>query len=150
MITLSQYFTNPTTGEPKPHTDAHEAAAADVLARREALREEFRADTGRGVAISPNTGTEISGSKTGAGDGGFRLHNANTGSPNSSHKQAMAVDDYDPDDEFDSWIDQFEDGQGGNSKLEQHGLYREAPSATPGWCHITTRRPGSGKRTFNP
>lgn len=150
MITITQYFTNPTTGELKPHTPAHEAAARDVLERREALRDEFRAETGRGLVICPNTGTEISGSKDGAGDGGFRLHNANTGSPNSSHKQAMAVDDYDPGNELDRWLDQFEDGRGGNSKLEQHGLYREHPDATPGWCHLTTRRPGSGRRTFVP
>jgi len=34
--------------------------------------------------------------------------------------------------------------------LEAHGLYREHPEATPGWCHLTTRAPKSGRRTFYP
>lgn len=150
MITLSQYFSNPTTGELKPHTEQHEDAARDLLERREALREDFRAATGRGIAVCPNTGSEISGSRNGAGDGGFRVHNAATGSPGSSHKEARGVDDYDPGDELDHWLDQFEDAHGGNAKLDEHGLYREHPDATPGWCHLTTRAPRSGRRTFTP
>ena len=34
--------------------------------------------------------------------------------------------------------------------LEQCGLYLEHPSATPGWCHLQIRRPGSGNRVFKP
>lgn len=150
MITTEQYFKNPTTGETKAHTAAHEAAALDVLTRREALRQEFYADTGAAPAVCPNTGTEISGSAHGSGDGGFRLTNATTGARKSSHMEGSAIDDYDPGDAFDHWLDQFEDGAGGNSKLEQHGLYREHPSATSSWVHLTTRPPNSGKRTFYP
>ena len=59
-------------------------------------------------------------------------------------------EEYDPGDRLDTWLNDFEDGQGGNSKLEEYGLYREAPSATPNWVHLTTRPPHSGKRTFQP
>lgn len=143
MISLVQYFT-------KPHTAEHEGAAADLLHRRNALRQEYYVATGRGPDIDPDTGNEISGSHGGDGDGGFRLPSSKTGAPNSSHKQACGVDDSDQDNAFDTWLDQFETGDGGNTMLEKHGLYREAPSATPTWCHLTTRAPGSGRRTFQP
>jgi hypothetical protein len=29
-------------------------------------------------------------------------------------------------------------------------LYREDPGSTPGWVHLTTRAPKSGRRTFIP
>jgi len=156
MITREQYF------GAKPHTPEHEAAADDVLVRREALRQEYYASTGCGPDVDPDTGTEISGKKNGSGDGGFRLKGSATSIDPvtgrerlTSHAEAKAVDDSDQGDAFDKWLDQFEvpmpNGKpGGNSKLEEYGLYREHPSATPTWCHLTTRPPGSGKRTFMP
>lgn len=144
MITAFQYFGT------KPHSPEQDAAARDLLDRRNRLRAEWMQDTGKACPIDPDTGTEISGSKGGSGDGGFRLSTATTGRPQSSHKEARGVDDFDPGDEFDTWLDQFEDGHGGNSKLEEYDLYRERPEDTPGWCHLTTRRPGSGRRTFIP
>lgn len=144
MITNEQYFGS------KPHTQAHEAAAADLLERRNALREDYHTATNTEPDIDPDTGTEISGKRGGSGDGGFRLRTATTGRILSSHKEATGVDDYDRGNEFDTWLDQFEDGHGGNSKLEQYGLYREHPSTTMTWCHLTTRPPGSGRRTFYP
>lgn len=144
MISPEQYFAH------KPYTAQHEAAAIDLLDRRQRLRNEYYEATGRGPDIDPDTGTEISGSKNGNGDGGFRLQTATTGKPGSSHKEARGLDDSDQDNAFDKWLDQFEDGRGGNSKLQEYGLYREHPSTTPTWCHLTTRAPGSGKRTFYP
>lgn len=144
MITKEQYFGT------KPHTQAHEAAAVDLLERRNALREDYYTATGRRLIVDPDTGTEISGSRGGNGDGGFRLQTATTGKPLSSHKEAKGVDDYDEGNEFDKWLDEFEDGDGGNIKLEQYGLYREHPSTTMSWCHLTTRPPASGRRTFYP
>jgi hypothetical protein len=144
MISLDQYFGH------KKHTEDHEVAAADLLTRREALRQEYYAATGAEPDIDPDTGTEISGAKNGTGDGGFRLSTATTGAPDSSHKQACGIDDSDQQNKFDAWLDQFEDGHGGNSKLEEHGLYREHPSKTNTWVHLTTRAPHSGKRTFMP
>jgi hypothetical protein len=161
MITKEQYF------QGKPHSAAQEAAAERLLARADSLADEFHDTTLEPRQLCPNTGTEISGSKSGSGDGGFRLDTASTGSSHSSHKilyvqlpdgswqkdptrARAAVDRFDPGDLLDRWLDQFEDGQGGNSKLEEYGLYREAPEDTPGWCHLTDRAPHSNKRTFKP
>lgn len=144
MITAEQYFAG------KPHTPEQEANAAELLKRNNALRADYEASTGKTLSNCPNTGTGISGSYHGQGDGGFRLQTATTGSDHSSHKEARGVDDFDPGDELDIWLDRFEDGAGGNSKLEEYGLYREHPSATHGWCHLSTRAPGSGHRTFYP
>lgn len=155
MISLLQYFSNPTTGEEKQHTDEHEREAADVLARRQALRDDYHAaNPGRASPdVDPDTGTEISGKRNGSGDGGFRLRGNHTSAPGvfSSHEEARAVDDSDQDNGLDDWLTLFdsEDGRH-NAMLERHGLYREHPSATPTWCHLTTRPPKSGKRTFLP
>src|SRR3990167_1686589 len=142
-ISLTDYF------QGKLHDAEHEIMADDLLVRvNELLAEAERA--GVALAVCPNTGTWISGSKGGAGDGGFRLLTSTTGSARSSHKEAKAVDVYDPGGRLDDWLDDFEVGVGDNTKLAEHGLYREAPNATNGWCHLTTRAPGSGRRTFNP
>lgn len=62
----------------------------------------------------------------------------------------MAVDLYDPEDLIDAYISKFDLPNGDNTLLRDCGLYREHPSATPGWCHLTTRAPKSKKRTFYP
>lgn len=136
MITPYQYF------QGKPHTDEHEDAAADLLARVNSLEAEYTAETGDVLPDDPDTGTPISGSKGGEGDGGFRVPTASTGRALSSHKEAKGVDRYDPENRLDNWIT--------DECLERHGLYREHPDATPGWCHLQTRRPGSGNRTYLP
>ncbi|HEY6965854.1 MAG TPA: hypothetical protein VI229_00170 [Burkholderiales bacterium] len=150
MISAIEYFGY------KPHTPQQASCALDLLDRVNGLRAEAFA-AGVPCPIDPDTGTEISGSKGGAGDGGFRLETATTGRGNSSHKILPAakpagagVDCFDPTNALDGWLDQFEDGAGGNSKLEEYGLYREHPDSTPGWCHLTNRAPGSGHRTFQP
>lgn len=144
MITVQEYFGG------KPHGAEHLAAAEDLLARVNALVSEAEAAGSCSPTVCPNTGTEISGSKGGSGDGGFRLPGSKTGAATSSHKEARAVDVYDPQGKLDGWLDRFEGEGGANSKLEEHGLYREAPIATPGWCHLSTRAPRSGRRTFFP
>jgi len=92
--------------------------------------------------IDPDTGTRVSGSKNGNGDGGFRLSSSTTGAKNSKHKQAQAVDIYDPDDALDDWLT--------DERLQEFGLYREHPKYTPGWCHLQSVSPPSGNRTFKP
>ena len=149
MINEGEYFGG------KSRTEGQEFAAGILLDRRNLLRQEYYEATGKPPDIDPDTGTEISGKKNGSGDGGFRYSASKTGAIDSSHKEARGVDDSDQDDAFDTWLDQFEvpmpDGQpGGNTKLEEYGLYREHPSTTPTWCHLTTRAPSSGKRTFMP
>ena len=152
MILLTEYFTNPTTGETKPHNEAHEAAATDLLMRTEDISQEFYAETGNTPDIDPDTGTEISGKRNGSGDGGFRIKGSSTSAGRkSSHEDGLGVDKSDQANKFDDWLTTYdrEDGKR-NEKLEKHGLYREHPTATNTWSHLTTRRPGSGKRTFYP
>ena len=132
MILISHYF------GAKPHTPEHEAAATDLLERVGNICTTLAWD----YPIDPDTGTSISGSKGGSGDGGFRLTTATTGSAKSSHKEAKAVDIYDPANLLDELIT--------DALLTAYGLYREHPDSTPGWCHLTTRAPGSGRRTFKP
>lgn len=144
MITVTQYFAG------KPHSDEEETLAIDLLVKVNSLRDEAEVD-GIKRLIDPDTGTEISGSKGGAGDGGFRLPTATTGRGKSSHKEAKAVDIFDPANILDAWITKFDTDVGaGNTMLEKHGLWREAPGATLGWAHLTTRAPGSKRRTFFP
>jgi hypothetical protein len=147
MITVTQYFT-------KPHTKDQEFLAQELLGRVAQLEDEWSTATGEISQIDPDTGTEISGAKGGDGDGGFRTPGTRSGAENSPHRIAddkgAGVDKYDPRDKLDSWLDSFEDGQGGNAVLEKYGLWREDPSKTPGWCHLQTRPTASGKRTFIP
>lgn len=148
MISVSDYFE-------KPHTPAQTVAATDLLNRANALGNEAVAAGVFTWVVDKDTGTCISGRAGGDGDGGFRTPASPTGGADSSHRilhpdEGAGVDPFDPSDRLDKWLDGFEDGHGGNSKLEQHGLYREHPSVTPAWCHLTTRAPKSGHRTFLP
>jgi len=92
------------------------------------------------LPINPDTDSQVSGREY----GGFRPRECIglIGSRKSAHLQGLAVDIYDPTNALDEWIT--------DGVLETCGLYREHPSATHGWCHLTTRAPGSGKRTFYP
>ena len=144
MISLENYF------QGKPHTPDDDIAADDLLVRVNELIAEAERSVEFTSTNDPDTGTQISGSKGGSGDGGFRLSTSTTGSARSSHKEARAVDVFDPLGHFDNWLDKFEHGNGDNTMLAQYGLYREHPDHTPTWTHLSTRAPGSGKRTFHP
>ena len=113
------------------------ANAHDLLKKVNALLE-WAEGEGWQPHINPATGTQISG-KT---DGGWRPQSCKTGAPNSAHKQARAVDIFDPDGSLNAVIT--------DDALEDFGLYREMPSATPTWAHITDRSPTSNRRTFMP
>jgi hypothetical protein len=142
-VNVTEYFR-------KPHSVEQERAAADLISRRNQLRREFAEATGLNSHFNPHTRCEISGSPNGDGDGGFRTPGSRTGAPNSAHRDAMAVDDYDPHNEFDDWISTFDEPDGNNAMLALHGLYRESPLFSVGWVHLTTRAPPSGRRTYNP
>lgn len=151
MITIEQYFGH------KPHSEAQRLAAQNLLDRHNAMVDEAVSVGAFVREIDPDTGTEISGTRGGAGDGGFRLQTATTGKSNSAHKclppekpLGAAVDQYDPHERLDNWLSKYDLIEGRNSKLEQYDLYREAPHATVGWCHTQTRKTGSGNRTFIP
>lgn len=135
MISIDEYF----AGYPR-HPEigiGMKANAYEMLKKVNALLD-WAESEGWIPQINPATGTQVSG-KT---DGGWRPQSCPTGAPNSAHKQARAVDIFDPDNSLDSLIT--------DDVLEDFGLYREAPEATHGWCHLTDRAPASGRRTFNP
>jgi hypothetical protein len=148
VISEAEYF-----GHKINHADCtpvRRANAGMLLHRVNTLLADAHDAGAYGWLTDPDTGTCLSGSRGGAGDGGFRLSTATTGRPGSSHKEGEGADVFDEGDSLDRWLDQFEGGNGGNSKLEQHGLYREHPDDTPGWCHLQTRAVKSGRRTFKP
>jgi hypothetical protein len=137
MITLQDYFGD------KPHPTEYNLNALTLLYRVNDLLSAYFTDTGTVPQKNPITGTQISGSKS--GDGGFRLPTSSTGTANSAHRFAQAVDIYDPGEQhLDKWIDANPDS------LIKYNLYREDPGATINWCHLGTRKPLSGKRTFKP
>ena len=137
MITLQDYFGD------KAHPTEYNLNALTLLYRVNNLHAAYITDTGNLMLINPVTGNQISGSKS--GDGGFRLPASTTGASKSAHKTGQAVDIYDHGDQrLDNWLDANPDA------LIKYDLYREEPSATINWCHLGTRKPLSGKRTFKP
>lgn len=115
--------------------------AQELLRKVDALLMRSVLDGVYGAPIDPDTGTLISGSRGGAGDGGFRLSTSTTGAAHSPHKTAHAVDVYDPANILDAWLT--------DEILEEFGLFRETPTATNGWCHLQDTPPRSGRRTYS-
>jgi hypothetical protein len=134
MITLQDYFGD------KPHPTEYNLNALTLLYRVNNLLAAYTTDTGLIIPNNPATGSQVSGS----GDGGFRLPTSLTGSSKSAHKVAQAVDIADHGEHLDKWLDKYPDA------LIKYDLYREEPSATINWTHLSTRKPFSGKRTFFP
>lgn len=62
----------------------------------------------------------------------------------SNHMLGLACDVSDPTGSLDKWC------MANLHELEEIGLWMEHPSATPGWCHLQTVPPGSGRRVFTP
>ena len=122
----------------KPHSAQDTTNAFELLRRVNGLLDYLKWS----YRIDPDTGSCISGSKGGSGDGGFRLRTSTTGAANSPHKLACAVDVYDPENELDDMIT--------DELLTKFNLYREHPKHTPGWCHLQCVPPKSGRRTFIP
>jgi hypothetical protein len=135
MILTTHYFQ-------KPHTPEQEKSAQDLLASVNALCHEAQALGVFDFGNDPDTGSPISGSQGGDGDGGFRTPGSRTGASHSPHRRALAVDIFDPGDKLDKWLT--------DEKLTAYNLYREDPDWTPGWVHIQSIPPASGKRTFQP
>jgi hypothetical protein len=137
MITLDQYFgkwinTADATREAKENAEVLLEAVNALKAIAESDGIEF--------PINPATGSCVSGQTY----GGFRPQSCKQGAARSSHKQGLAVDIYDPQNDIDAWcMDNLD-------KLEQCGIYIEHPSATNHWSHWTIKAPGSRKRVFYP
>ncbi len=137
MITLTQYV-GPHR-DSKDWTPAREQNATKLLAACVALEVEAIAD-GIEFPDNPATGSGVSGKAF----GGFRPQDCPQGAPNSSHKEGLAVDRYDPKGHIDAWCMLNKD------RMAAHGIYIEHPSATNGWSHWTIKAPGSGNRVFYP
>ena len=120
-------------------TDEVRSNAEELLLRVNALLEDAFRD-GIDLSLNKQTDSYVSGTQY----GGFRPQSCPICAPKSAHKTGQAVDIYDPWDALDEWIDKHP------ACLEAHDLYREASSATRRWCHLSTRAPKSGKRTFLP
>lgn len=137
MITLNEYV-GPHRASPD-WTPIRVQNATKLLAACMALETEM-ALAGVGFPINPKTKSGVSGTTF----GGFRPQNCPEGMPNSSHKEGLAVDRYDPTGEIDVWCMAHLD------RLAHHGIYIEHPSATTGWSHWTIKAPRSGNRAFYP
>ena len=135
-ITQSEYFAG------KPHNNTHTANAQTLLSIVNALMSYCETHHGMVYKCDVDTGTFISGSKGGSGDGGFRLTTATTGKALSSHKEGRGIDIYDEGNALDNLLDAHPE------LLEKFNLYREESAKTLGWIHLSTRPPKSGKRTF--
>lgn len=140
MITLLEYF-----GKYHDHPDATKERKdnADTLLLACWNLEQMAKADGIKFRTNPTTGSQVSGTTL----GGFRPQNCTIGAVKSSHKEGLAVDRYDPDEEIDKWC-MLNSGVGG--KLEQCGIYIEHPSKTLGWSHWTIKAPRSGHRVFYP
>ena len=131
IISLTDYFRDYV----KP--DYHVANARDLLDRVNSLLA-YAESEGVTLRVNPKTHSHISGTNW----GGYRTDACTIGAPKSAHKQAKAIDIFDPINELDRWLN--------DAILLKFDLYREHPDATPCWTHLSTHAPKSGKRTFNP
>jgi hypothetical protein len=111
--------------------------AIDMLVKVNALLTEC-VENGWEYRVNPVTGTLVSGQD----NGGWRPPECPIGAATSSHKEGRGIDIADGNGRLDAMIT--------DAMLERHGLYREHPDATSGWCHLTTRAPKSKRRTFWP
>lgn len=66
------------------------------------------------------------------------------GAKKSAHLTCEACDLRDPGNKLGKWLIERPD------VLVALDLYLEEPTATPGWCHLQSRRTGSGRRIFKP
>jgi hypothetical protein len=135
MITIAEY-----AGKWIDHKDFNTERQnnASALLRQVNLLLNAAERDGVELKTNPVTNSMLSGTQY----GGFRPQSCPIGAPQSSHKLGMAIDVYDPQGLIDAWIN--------DGILTQYQLYREAPAYTKGWCHLSTKPPKSGRRTFIP
>lgn len=135
MITIEQY-----AGKWIDHKDFNQDRKdnAGVLIKQVNLLLAAAERAGVELKDNPATGSLVSGQQY----GGFRPQSCPEGAPGSAHKTGEAVDIHDPQGKLDEWIN--------DGILTQYQLFREAPTHTKNWCHLSTRPPKSGRRTFVP
>jgi hypothetical protein len=96
---------------------------------------------GAGVQLTPNA-------TTGMVRSGWRPPEVNAATANASktslHMQCLAVDLEDVSGMLDKWC------FANQNVLKDLALWLESPTATPTWCHVQLKPPGSGNRVFAP
>jgi hypothetical protein len=138
MITKEHYFLG------RAHSDEQDKNAEELLSRVNALLHEAAEDNAYEYQIDHDTNSQISGSKGGVGDGGYRLPDSKTGAPSSTHKDANGIDIYDPERRLAAWCVSNPD------RLAAHKLWCEDFRWTPVWCHFQRVAPRSGRRIYVP
>lgn len=97
---------------------------------------------GVSVPINPGNGTLV--------NSGWRPPAVNAATKGAStasrHMTGQAIDIHDPAGKLDAWLMTGE----GQAALAALGLWLEHPDSTPGWTHVQTVPPGSGRRVFHP
>lgn len=137
MFTLVEYF-----GKWNSSPDANSTRQLNARKLIDACTKLMSLALADGVVFhtNPITSSLISGALY----GGFRPQSCPIGAAGSSHKEGLAVDLYDPNNEVDDWCMKNVD------KLAACGIYIEHPSATPHWSHWSIHPPASGHHVFYP
>ena len=139
MISLSDYFMGRDTLYRTQLTPVLRANAARTV---EAAQKLLILAKGAGQEMHPNA-------KTGMVRSGWRPPAINAGtmgaSKTSLHMQCLAVDLEDNNKALGRWCLANAD-----TVLKDLNLWLEHPEATPSWCHVQLRPPGSGRRVFRP
>lgn len=137
MIELSQFY----MGRDKTH--AH-ILGSDLRANAsrtvEAANKLLTLAKGAGVQLKPG--------QWGMVRSGWRPPDINAGTKGASktslHMQCLAVDLEDVDRSLARWC------FANQNVLRDLALWLEHPDATPSWCHVQLKPPGSGNRVFRP
>jgi hypothetical protein len=138
MITIDSYFGD------KKHQDGHVTNAHKLIGSVNSILYVAKCDEAYEDWIDSDTGTQISGSKNGNGDGGYRDEYSLTGAAKSTHKFGQGIDIYDPDRTLAQWLIH------NREKLAQFKLWTEDCRWTPGWVHFQCVPPKSNKRIYIP
>lgn len=138
QITADDYFNGHDKTFAKSLTDTIRANAEQTITKVNLLL--FNAAKDGVVLISRNRRNLV--------NSGWRPPAINAAVPNaaprSHHLTGKACDVSDPTGSLDRWC------LANLDELEAIGLWMEAPGSTPGWCHLQTVPPKSGKRVFLP
>lgn len=139
MITIGAYLMGRAEKYPDALTDELMANGMDTVRKVNELLAEAQT-FGIFQPIKSETGSQVS--------SGWRPPAVNARVPGAArrslHMTMQACDIYDPENALDDWCMKHLD------VLERIGLWLESPTATPGWCHVQTKPPGSRRRVFIP
>lgn len=134
-ITLAQFWMGRDVKFATELTDEIRAFAADTVERANHLLALYAPATGDFRPRGVTSGWRPAAVNVNAG-----------GAKRSNHMLGRACDVADASGKLDEWLVTA----AGLASLGECGLWLEDPSATPGWCHVQTVAPRSGRRVFMP